>query len=86
MMHATEATAANTAVDVARHAVSLGASQVTMLYRRGESEMPAFPHEVSAAKREGVHLMTQVAPIEFLGEDRVTVVKCVRMRLGPPDA
>lgn len=86
MLRTTEATSANTAVDVARQAVMLGAKQVAMLYRRGEAEMPAFAHEIAAAKREGVQIMTQVAPTEFLGTDRVTGVKCVRMKLGAPDA
>lgn len=86
MLAASEATASNTAVDVARHAVALGAAEVAMLYRRGEADMPAFPHEVAAAKREGVKLITQVAPVEFIGTDRVTGVRCVRMRLGAPDA
>ncbi|MFO0831697.1 MAG: FAD-dependent oxidoreductase [Phycisphaerales bacterium] len=86
MLHATEATAANTAIDVARQATMLGAAEVTMLYRRSEADMPAFAHEVSAAKREGVRIMPQVAPVEFVGTTHVTGVKCVRMRLGPPDA
>lgn len=84
--HAAERATLNTAVDVARQAVMLGATSVAMLYRRSEADMPAFPHEVAAAKREGVELITQVAPVEFVGTDRVTGVKCVRMRLGPPDA
>jgi glutamate synthase (NADPH/NADH) small chain len=86
MLRSTEATSVNTAVDVARQATMLGASEVVMLYRRSEADMPAFGHEIAAAKREGVQLMTQVAPIEFVGTDRVTGVKCVRMRLGAPDA
>lgn len=85
MLHNAEATAVNTAIDAARHAVSLGAAHVTMLYRRSEADMPAFPHEISAAKREGVEIMTQVAPVEFVGTDHVTGIKCVRMRLGEPD-
>lgn len=86
MLRSTEVTSSNTAVDVARQAVMLGAAEVVMLYRRGEADMPAFAHEIDAAKREGVRIMTQVAPVEFLGSDRVTGVKCVRMRLGAPDA
>jgi dihydropyrimidine dehydrogenase (NAD+) subunit PreT len=86
MLRSTEATSVNTAVDVARQATMLGASEVVMLYRRSEADMPAFSHEIAAAKREGVQLITQVAPVEFVGSDRVTGVKCVRMRLGPPDA
>ena len=86
MLHSTEATSANTAVDVARQSVMMGASEVVMLYRRSEADMPAFAHEIHAAKREGVKLMTQVAPLEFIGTDRVTGVRCIKMRLGAPDA
>ena len=86
MLWTTEVTSGNTAVDVARQARMLGARDVMMLYRRSEAEMPAFAHEISAAKREGVHIVPLVAPIEFLGKDHVTGVRCVKMRLGAPDA
>ncbi len=85
ILRSTAATAANTAVDVARQSVMLGAAEVMMLYRRSEAEMPAFAHEIAAARREGVHIIPLVAPVEFIGKDRVTGVRCVRMRLGKPD-
>jgi glutamate synthase (NADPH/NADH) small chain len=81
-----EVTAGNTAIDVAREARLLGATEVMMLYRRSEAEMPAFAHEIAAAKREGVTMIPLVAPVEFVGTDRVTAVRCVRMKLGAPDA
>jgi glutamate synthase (NADPH/NADH) small chain len=86
MLRNAEAGASNTAVDVARQAVMLGATEVLMLYRRSEAEMPAFAHEIAAAKREGVKIIPLVAPVEFVGGDRVSGVKCIRMALGPPDA
>ena len=43
----------NVAMDVARTAVRLGA-EVTVAYRRKESDMPADPAEVAEAKEEGV--------------------------------
>ncbi|MBL9119070.1 MAG: FAD-dependent oxidoreductase [Phycisphaerae bacterium] len=86
MLWTTEVTSGNTAVDVSRQARMLGAREVMMLYRRSESEMPAFAHEITAAKDEGVRIVPLVAPIEFLGHDRVTGVRCIRMRLGAPDA
>jgi glutamate synthase (NADPH/NADH) small chain len=86
MLWKAEEAASNTAVDVARQAMMLGASEVMMLYRRSEAEMPAFPHEITAAKREGVQIVPLVAPVEFVGEGRVTGVKCLRMKLGAPDA
>lgn len=86
MLWASEVTSGNTAMDVAREAIMLGASEVLMLYRRGEADMPAFAHEVAAAKREGVRIVSLVAPVEFIGTDRVRGVRCIRMKLGAPDA
>jgi dihydropyrimidine dehydrogenase (NAD+) subunit PreT len=76
----------NTAVDVAREAVRLGASRVTMLYRRTAAEMPAYPHEVAEAVDEGVQIEWLTAPVRFLGDGCLQAVECRRMRLGAPDA
>jgi glutamate synthase (NADPH/NADH) small chain len=76
----------NTAVDCAREAVRLGAAHVTMLYRRTEAEMPAYPEEVLEAREEGVELRRLTAPTRFLGRFRLEGVECVRMELGEPDA
>jgi dihydropyrimidine dehydrogenase (NAD+) subunit PreT len=76
----------NTAVDVAREAVRLGARHVTILYRRTAAEMPAYPHEVAEALDEGVHIHWLTAPVRFIGGTRVQAVECRRMRLGEPDA
>jgi len=76
----------NTAIDVAREAVRLGAERVTMVYRRTEAEMPAYPHEVDEAREEGVELLWLTAPIRFVGEKRLEAVECRSMRLGEPDA
>ena len=74
----------NTAVDVAREAVRLGAEVVTLAYRRTEAEMPAYDHEVEEARRRATfHWLS--APTRFLGEHRLTGVECSLMQLGPPD-
>jgi dihydropyrimidine dehydrogenase (NAD+) subunit PreT len=75
----------NTAVDVAREAVRLGAESVTMLYRRTAAEMPAYPHEVAEAVGEGVQIEWLTAPVRFTGGARLEAVECRRMRLGAPD-
>jgi glutamate synthase (NADPH/NADH) small chain len=75
----------NTAVDAAREARRLGAAQVTLLYRRTRSEMPAYPHEVIEAEEEGVHLEWLAVPLRFVGDERVEAVECRRARLGEPD-
>jgi len=76
----------NTAVDVAREAVRLGADVVALLYRRTEEEMPAYPHEVAEARAEGVRVVRLTAPVRFLGDEALTGVECVAMRLGARDA
>ncbi len=76
----------NTAIDVAREALRLGAPHVTMLYRRTEKEMPAYAHEVREARAEGVAFEFLADPVRFLGNGHVDRVECRRMRLGAPDA
>jgi glutamate synthase (NADPH/NADH) small chain len=75
----------NTAIDVAREALRLGASDVTVIYRRTEAEMPAYPHEVREARAEGVQFRWLTAPLRFLGNGRLDRVECQHMRLGEPD-
>ena len=76
----------NTAIDVAREAVRLGADRVTMLYRRTRAEMPAYPHEVQEAEREGVEVEWLTVPVRILGSERVEAVECRRAQLGKRDA
>ncbi|TET39782.1 MAG: FAD-dependent oxidoreductase, partial [Dehalococcoidia bacterium] len=52
----------NVAMDAARTAVRLGASKVSILYRRSRAEMPASPSEIEQASEEGVEIMFLVAP------------------------
>jgi glutamate synthase (NADPH/NADH) small chain len=75
----------NTAIDVAREAVRLGADDVTIVYRRTEREMPAYPHEIEEARDEGVRFHFLAAPVAFLGESLLVEVECVEMALGEPD-
>lgn len=77
----------NSAIDAARTAKRLGAKEVMILYRRTRNEMPALPHEVEAAEREGIKLHFLVAPKRIIGENgKVKAIECLRMRLGEPDA
>jgi 2-oxoacid:acceptor oxidoreductase delta subunit (pyruvate/2-ketoisovalerate family) len=76
----------NTAIDAARTAKKLGAKEVIILYRRSREEMPALPHEVTEAERDGVTFYFLVAPKQIIGEKgKVKAVECLRMRLGEPD-
>ncbi|MCR5821599.1 MAG: NADPH-dependent glutamate synthase [Bacteroidales bacterium] len=76
----------NVAMDAARTALRLG-SEVTVVYRRGEMDMPARREEVHHAMEEGVQFMFKTAPLEILGNEDGTVraLRCVRMEMGEPD-
>jgi NADPH-dependent glutamate synthase beta subunit-like oxidoreductase/coenzyme F420-reducing hydrogenase delta subunit len=76
----------NVAMDAARAAVRLGASQVSILYRRNRAEMPASPSEIEQALEEGVEAMFLVAPTKVKRENGRLSVTCIRMELGEPDA
>jgi NADPH-dependent glutamate synthase beta subunit-like oxidoreductase/Pyruvate/2-oxoacid:ferredoxin oxidoreductase delta subunit len=54
----------STAMDAARSALRAGASPVTILYRRGRTDMPAQAEEVEAAEHEGVRLVVEAAVSE----------------------
>ncbi len=76
----------NVAMDAARTALRLG-SEVTVVYRRGQEDMPARREEVHHAMEEGVRFMFQTAPVEILGNEDGTVraLRCVKMAMGEPD-
>lgn len=77
----------NTAVDCGRAARRLGAREVTIVYRRSPSEMPALREDVDAAVAEGVEIMFLAAPRRLLARDgRVSEMEAIRMELGETDA
>ncbi len=77
----------NVAVDVARTARRLGGTDVTILYRRSETEMPALPDEIEEARHEGVNIELLVAPTKVITDDSgaAIAIECVKMELGEPD-
>jgi glutamate synthase (NADPH/NADH) small chain len=79
--------AGNTAIDCATIARRLGAARVTMIYRRTEAEMTAYPHEYDFIKREGVSFSFLTQPVRVHSENgAMKSLECVRMRLGAADA
>ncbi len=77
----------NVAMDAVRTAKRLGAES-TIVYRRGEAELPARLEEVHHAKQEGINFKMLTNPTEVLGTDDgwVKGIRCVEMELGEPDA
>ena len=76
----------NVAMDAARTAKRLGA-ETTVIYRRGEEELPARREEVVHAKEEGVNFEFLINPVEIIADENgwVKGVKCIKMELGEKD-
>ena len=76
----------NVAMDAARTAKRLG-SDVTVIYRREEADMPARREEVHHAKEEGIQFNFLTNPVEFVddGKGNVCGMRCVRMAMGEKD-
>jgi glutamate synthase (NADPH/NADH) small chain len=73
-------------MDCVRTAIRLGASEVTCMYRRTESEQQGRVEERVHATEEGVGFQYLTTPTKFVGENgSVTAAECIRMQLGAPD-
>ena len=75
----------DTALDAARSAVRLGASEVHILFRSERDDMTAMPEEIDAAEEDGVKFHFLVSRVEVVGEPAVTGVEALRQRLGEID-
>jgi len=76
----------NSAIDAARTALRLGASKVTIAYRRERKEMPALLEEIEAALDEGIELQEMVAPIRILQNNgKVSGIELRKMEPGEFD-
>ncbi|HLE66794.1 MAG TPA: NAD(P)-binding protein [Burkholderiales bacterium] len=73
----------NTAIDVARTAKRLGATDSIIVYRRTRERMPAHDFEVEEALQEGV-LIKWLSTIKQAGESSITVEKMVLDATGNP--
>lgn len=61
--------AGNVAMDTARTAIRMGAKSVSIVYHRGEDEMPALRTEYTEAVEEGVKFLWYTNTLEFIGEN-----------------
>jgi len=73
----------NVAMDSARTALRLGATSVTLVYRRSLVELPARKEEVHHAEEEGITFELCTNPVRILGDadGNVKAIECVRMDL-----
>lgn len=77
----------NTAMDAARTAVRLGASEAMVIYRRTRAEMPAEDLEIAEAEEEGVIFNFLSAPLEITADQgRAAAIRVQKMQLGEPDS
>lgn len=78
----------NVAMDAARCAKRMGASEVYIIYRRSMAELPARAEEVHHAMEEGIIFKLLNNPVQILGDENgnVRAIECVEMELGEADA
>ena len=76
----------NVAMDAARTALRLG-SEVHVIYRRSEQELPARAEEVHHAKEEGIIFDVLTNPTEIIADTDgwVKGIRVVKMELGEAD-
>lgn len=72
----------NTAIDAVTQAKRLGAKEATIIYRRGEDDMPAYRYEYEIAKKDGCAFLFHTAPVEVLGNGSVTGLRLVKTKLN----
>lgn len=72
----------NVSLDAAATAKRLGASEVTLIYRRSEAEMKVWKSELEEARNQGVAIRFLVNPVEIEGKKKVTGIKCRRTVLS----
>jgi NADPH-dependent glutamate synthase beta subunit-like oxidoreductase/ferredoxin len=76
-----------TAMDCSRSSLRMGAEKVYVIYRRSRNEMLVYDEEAREAEIEGIEFRFLVSQTEVLVADgKVAGLKCVRNRLGEPDA
>ncbi len=72
----------DTAMDAVSTALRLGAKNVSLVYRRSLSEMPAYSQEVKFAQEENVAFYLESMPTRIVGRERVEAVECVKLSKG----
>ena len=78
----------NTAMDCCRSALRCGSTDVKVVYRRTEKEMPANPIEIHESKLEGVEYLLLHNPVRVNKDEngKLKSVTLLKMALGEPDA
>jgi len=73
--------AGNTAIDAVTQAKRLGALTSTIVYRRGEADMPCYDYEYELALKDGCGFRFHCTPVEVVGRESGVV----GLRVKTPD-
>ena len=78
----------NTAMDCCRSAMRCNSTDVKVVYRRTEKEMPANPIEIHESKLEGIEYLLLHNPVRVNKDEngKLKSVTLIKMELGEPDA
>ncbi|MBP5216788.1 MAG: FAD-dependent oxidoreductase [Bacilli bacterium] len=76
----------NVALDCARSLKRI-LPNVSIIYRRGEEQMPANKDEIEDAKKEGIefHFLENILSLEKDLNGKLVGARCIKMELGPED-
>lgn len=77
----------NVSLDSARTALRLGASKVSIFYRRTRKEMPATEEEIDDTLEEGIEINYLTSPVKIEGKNgKVKEIILIKNKLGEPDS
>ena len=72
----------NSALDSAQAVYSLGAENISVIYRRTENQMPAWKKEKKVAKELEISFHYLTSPVEIMGNEKAEGLKCQLMRIS----
>lgn len=76
----------NIAMEVGRSLLRFGVDEVTIVYPRAKTEMPANQRNIREAEREGVQFLLMASPVKISKGDAGGLdVELIRMKLSPPN-
>jgi len=75
----------NIAMETARAMIRKGVVEVTVIYPRAKTEMPANQRNIKEAEREGVQFLLMASPVQILEAKDCLKLELIRMKLGEPD-
>ena len=76
----------NIAMEVSRALLREGMDEVTVIYPRAKTEMPANQRNIREAEKEGVQFLLMASPVQIEQNGDKLDVELIRMKLSEPDA